>query len=197
MNQSPRFEKQLEFILTADRLKEIVRRNYLADGSRRETVAEHSWHLALMVLVFSEYSNEPLDVSRTVMMVLLHDLIEIEAGDTFAYDAAGYEDKSEREQKAAQHLFGLLPEDQAEEFRKIWDEFEAAQTPEAKFSNALDRLLPLLQNHSSGGSSWLGNQITRDQVMNRNLPVQQGSETLFELAKCLIEDSISKGYLKP
>lgn len=192
-----RLEKQIDFLITIDRLKEVVRRNYLMDASRRENTAEHSWHLAMMAILLAEHANPPLDASKAVKMTLIHDIIEIDAGDTFAYDAEGYADKAEREQVAARRLFGLLPEDQAGELLDLWEEFENNHTPEAHFANALDRLLPLLQNRQGGGPSWKEYNIRSDQVLERNTPVRLGSETLYQLAMDLIEDSLEQGLLLP
>ena len=141
----PRLEKQIEFLITIDQLKQVVRRNYLADASRPENTAEHSWHLGVMAMILAEHANQPIDTTRAIKMVLIHDIIEIEAGDTFAYDAEGYKDKAEREQKAAKNLFGLLPEDQSDEMNQLWEEFEMGTTPEAKFANALDRIIEIIQ----------------------------------------------------
>jgi len=194
---NPRLQKQIEFLVTIDRLKQVVRRNYLADASRPENTAEHSWHLGLMAMVLAEHASQPIDTARAVQMVLVHDIIEIEAGDTFAYDVEANKDKAEREQKAAGNLFGLLPEDQAGEMIRLWEEFETNQTPEARFANALDRLLPLLQNYYGGGPSWKENQIRSDQVLQRNQPVREGSETLYQMAVEIIQDALERGLLMP
>ncbi len=192
-----RLEKQIEFLLTIDRLKQIVRRNYLVDASRFENTAEHSWHLGVMAMILAEHANQPIDTAKVVKMVLIHDIIEVEAGDTFAYDEKGYQDKAEREQKAARNLFGLLPEDQAGEMIRLWEEFEDSDTPEAQFANALDRLLPLLQNVHSGGLSWKEHNIHSDQVLKRNLPVKEGSQTLHRLVTGIIQDALDRGLLLP
>lgn len=192
-----RLQKQIDFLVTIDQLKQVVRRNYLADASRPENTAEHSWHLGVMAMVLAEYANQPIDTARTVRMVLVHDIIEIEAGDTFAYDTEGYRDKAEREQKAARNLFGLLPDDQAGEMNALWEEFEAGETAEARFANALDRLLPLLQNYHSGGRSWKENHIRSDQVLQRNRPVREGSQTLYELAAEIIQEALQRKLLLP
>ena len=194
---NPRLKKQIEFLITIDQLKQVVRRNYLTDASRPENTAEHSWHLGLMAMILAEHANQPIDTTRAIKMVLIHDIIEIEAGDTFAYDAEGYKDKAEREQKAARNLFGLLPEDQSDEMNQLWEEFEMGTTPEAKFANALDRLLPLLQNYHSGGLPWKENNIRSDQVLKRNLAVKAGSETLYQLAAEIIQDALDSRLLLP
>ena len=192
-----RLQKQIDFLVTIDQLKQVVRRNYLADASRPENTAEHSWHLGVMAMVLAEYASQPIDTARTVRMVLVHDIIEIEAGDTFAYDTEGYRDKAEREQKAARNLFGLLPDDQAGEMNALWEEFEAGETAEARFANALDRLLPLLQNYHSGGRSWKENHIRSDQVLQRNRPVREGSQPLYELAAEIIQEALQRKLLLP
>ena len=142
MNET--LEKQLAFIMELDKIKNITRQTYISDGSRKENDAEHSWHLALMCFVLAEYSNEPIDVLKTMKMVLMHDVIEIDAGDTYAYDVEGNKTKRERELRAAERIYAILPDEQAKEYRALWDEFEAMETPEAKFANVLDKLQPLL-----------------------------------------------------
>ena len=149
-----RLKKQMEFIVEVDKVKKIIRQTYLADSSRKENDAEHSWHLALMAVLLQEYSNEEVDLARVIPMVLIHDLVEIDAGDTYAYDAAGSADKRERETKAADRIFALLPEDQGSWFRALWEEFEAYETAEAKFAHVLDNCQPLLLNDASDGLSW-------------------------------------------
>ena len=160
-----RLHQQLQFLLEVDRLKQVLRRNYLMDGTRRENTAEHSWHITLAVWILAEYSNVPVDLMHVVKMLLVHDIVEIDAGDTFAYDVAGHEDKDEREQRAADRLFGLLPADQRDEMRALWDEFEALQTPEARFARAVDMLMPMLHNLHSGGKGWRENGVTSDRVL--------------------------------
>ena len=191
-----RFMQQLNFLLEMDKLKSIVRQTYLADGSRKENDAEHSWHLAMMVFLLAEYSNEPIDVLKTMKMVMLHDVIEIDAGDTYAYDTAGNKTKRLREVAAAQRIFTLLPDDQAAEFRGLWDEFEAMETIEAKFANTLDKMQPLLLNHASGGKSWMEHGVNFSQVMERNARTSEGSEALWQYMKTLIEENICKGNIK-
>jgi putative hydrolases of HD superfamily len=175
-----RLEQQINFILEVDKLKGIVRQNYLTDGSRKEDDADHSWHLALMCALLSEYANEKIDVLKTMTMVLIHDIIEIDAGDTYAYDTQANESKSQRELAAADRIFLLLPQDQAEEMRKLWDEFEEGVTAEAKFAATLDRLQPFLLNAASGGKSWREHGVTFSQVMKRNEVTPYGSETLWQ-----------------
>ena len=192
-----RMARQITFILEIDRLKSILRRSYLADGTRRENSAEHSWHLAMMALVLAEHANTPVDPLRVVKMLLVHDIVEIDADDTYCYDEAGARDKTEREQRAANRLFGLLPADQEQELRALWDEFEGRQTEEAKFAAALDRLMPLLHNYHTQGRSWQENGIVRRQVLERNAHIADGSEDLWQFAQSFIEDAVAKGYLMP
>ena len=186
-----RLAQQIQFILEIDKLKSIYRRTYLINGERRENSAEHSWHLALLALVLAEHSNEPLDVARVVKMVLVHDIVEIDAGDTYIYDAQG--DKVEREQLAAQRIFGLLPADQADEFRTLWEEFESGSSPEARFASALDRFIPQLHNFHSGGRSWREHGITAERVLTRNAEISNGSVVLWEWTQLLIGSAVVKG----
>lgn len=188
-------EKQLSFIMELDKIKKITRQTYLSDGSRKENDAEHSWHLAVMCFVLSEYSNEPIDVLKTMKMVLMHDVIEIDAGDTYAYDAEGNKTKRERELKAAERIYALLPENQAKEYRRLWDEFEAMETAEAKFANVLDKLQPLLLNDAANGVSWEEHGVKVSQVLKRNARVHEGSEKIWEYARALIQKNVDEGHL--
>lgn len=189
------FEKQIAFIMELDKIKKIGRQTYLSDASRKENDAEHSWHLALMAFVLADYANEKIDVLKTMKMVLLHDVIEIDAGDTYAYDTEGNKTKRERELKAADRIFGLLPETQAAEYRGLWDEFEEMETAEAKFANMLDKVQPLLLNDASGGKSWEEHGVKKSQVMARNARVHEGSEEIWAYAKALIERNVEAGKL--
>ena len=189
------FEKQIAFIMELDKIKNIMRQTYLADAGRRENDAEHSWHLALMAFVLADYANEKIDVLKTMKMVLLHDVVEIDAGDTYAYDTDGNRTKRERELKAADRIFGLLPEAQEKEYRGLWDEFEAMETAEAKFANMLDKVQPLLLNDASGGRSWEEHGVKKSQVMARNARTHEGSEEVWEYAKRLIERNAQNGKL--
>lgn len=189
------FEKQISFIMELDKIKKITRQTYLSDGSRKENDAEHSWHLALMTFVLAEYANEPIDVLRTMKMVLLHDVIEIDAGDTYAYDTEGNKTKRERELKAADRIFGLLPKEQGEEFRSLWDEFEEMETPEAKFANMLDKVQPLLLNDAAGGKSWQEHGVKQSQVLERNKRTGEGSDAIWAYAKTLIGKNVKEGHL--
>jgi putative hydrolases of HD superfamily len=190
-----RLRQQLIFILEADRLKHVQRRSYLADGSRVENSAEHSWHLALMALVLAEHANEAVDVYRVMQMVVVHDLVEIDAGDTYLYDDDGQIGKAERESLAASRLFGLLPEDQATELLALWQEFEARETADARFANALDRLMPLLHNYYSGGLAWKEHAIRGDQVRQRLAVMGDGSAGLWDYAQVIIEAAVAEGLL--
>jgi putative hydrolase of HD superfamily len=191
-----RLQKQLDFILELDRLKYITRQSYVADGSRHENDSEHSWHLALMAMLLSEYANEPVDVLHVVKMVLIHDAVEIDAGDTYAYDDAGNATKRQREEAAADRIFNILPTDQAAEMRDIWEEFEANETPEARFANALDRVQPIMLNDTTGGRAWREHEVAAQQVINRNRNTHLGSEELWAYAKGLVEKNRKLGNLK-
>jgi putative hydrolase of HD superfamily len=191
----PRLQQQLEFIVEIDRLKTIVRQTLLIDRSRKENDAEHSWHLAMLALVLGEYAPPQTDLLRVVKMLLVHDLVEIDAGDTFLYDEAGNASKAEREQKAAERIFHLLPADQASELKDLWQEFEARQTPSALFASALDRLQPLLHNYYTQGGTWQSHNIHRDQVLARKQLIAAGSPVLWDLAQTLIDESVRLGYL--
>ncbi len=190
-----RLEQQMNFIMEVDKLKSIVRQNYLADGSRKEDDADHSWHLALMCILLCEHSNQKIDVLRTVLMVLIHDIVEIDAGDTYAYDPAANETKRERELIAADRIFNLLPGDQAKELRALWDEFEEEATPEAKFANTLDKLQPFLLNAGSGGKSWKEHQVTLAQLLKRNETTPDGSKALWEYQYEMIKEQERIGNL--
>ncbi len=192
-----RFTQQIEFLLELDKLKNIYRQTLVLHEDRAENDAEHSFHLAIMACILAEHANTPVDVLHTMKMVLVHDVVEIDAGDTYCYDAKGNEDKAEREQKAADRLFALLPEEQEQEFRGLWEEFEAKETPESKFANALDRIQPMLLNFKKGGISWMKHGITEEQVTNRNIPtVSAGSDTIGEFAEEIIRAAKEAGYLK-
>lgn len=193
-----RLADQLRFLMEADRLKTVIRGNRIADGSRRENTAEHSWHLAMFAMVLSEHAVEPVDLWRVVQMLLLHDLVEIEAGDTPLYDVGGSVGQAEREQAAADILFGLLPKEQGAAFRAMWDEFEAAVTPDARFAKACDRLQPILLNHVVGGGTW-GDYEDFDEGKERALTsrIALGSPTLWAAAETVFADAVANGWLKP
>lgn len=190
-----RVEKQMEFIVEMDKTKQIVRQTYLADASRKENDAEHAWHLAMMAYLLREHANAEIDVAKTMMMVLIHDLVEIDAGDTYAYDEKGNADKREREVRAADRIFPILPSDQAEEMRALWEEFEADETPEAKFAHTLDRIQPILLNDASGGKSWREHGVTLDKVLKRNEYTKDGSEVLWDYAKQCIDKNVELGNI--
>jgi putative hydrolase of HD superfamily len=186
----------MKFILEVDKLKSIVRQNYLADGSRREGDADHSWHMALMCVLLKEYAKEEIDVMKTVTMLLIHDIVEIDAGDTYAYDLKANVSKNERELAAADRIFKLLPEDQAGELRSLWDEFEEGSTPEARFAATLDRLQPFLLNAASEGKSWREHGVSFSQVMKRNEVTPLGSESLWEYQYQQMKQQVEKGNLR-
>lgn len=191
-----RLKKQIEFILEVDKIKNIFRMTKIHDGSRRENDAEHSWHLTLMAFLLSEYSKaDNIDVLKVMKMCIVHDIVEIDAGDTFCYDTAASMDKLEREQKAADRIFALLPEDQGMELRELWEEFDAMETPEAKYAAALDRLQPVLLNYLNNGGTWQEHNITKKQVIQRNGRIEEGAPELWEFASDLIDEAVSKGLL--
>lgn len=198
MPEPDRLERQLAFIRELDKLKAVERRTILLDRSRRENSAEHSWHIAMMALLLSEHSDaERLDALRVLAMLLVHDVVEIDAGDTFCYDEAGMADKTVREGAAAERLFGLLPADQAAWFRALWEEFEAGETTEARFANALDRLQPMLHNYYTDGQSWNEYGVTHAMVIERNAPIASGSQALWDRIRAMVDDALSRGILKP
>ncbi|MDE7298325.1 MAG: HD domain-containing protein [Lachnospiraceae bacterium] len=186
----------MEFLLEMDKSKSVWRQTWLANAERKENDAEHSWHLAVMCLLLGEYANDSIDLLKTVAMVLFHDVIEIEAGDTYAYDEAGHGTKDARERAAAEHLYGILPEDQGEKLKALWEEFEAGETAEAKFARTLDRVQPLMLNDASGGRSWEEHGIAAEQVYRRNELTHTGSEQLWEYARTLIEKNVENGKLR-
>lgn len=191
-----RLARQMAFLVEADKVKNIVRMNRTMHSERRENDAEHMWHLSLMALTLSEYAAEPVDVLHVLKMLLIHDLVEIDAGDTFAYDTAGMETKMQREILAAERIFGLLPEDIGQEFRGLWDEFESQETPEAKFAAALDRIGGLMPNYHNKGGAWREMQITVDRIKTRNRHIGAGSPALWEYAEALIDDAEQQGWIE-
>lgn len=190
-----RLARQLDFIVQVDALKQITRQTLLIDDRRPENDAEHSWHLALMALLLQEYAEGDVDVGRVMAMHVIHDLVEIHAGDTFAYDEAGHRDKEEREQAAAERLFGLLPEDQCAAVRALWDEFEERRTPEARYAAALDRLQPLLLNYHTEGAAWQRHGVRHAQVVERNQHIEEGAPALWDYARRLIDAARDEGKL--
>lgn len=195
MTPSERLQKQVAFITEIDKLKKIQRRTILLDRSRRENDAEHSWHLAMMVMVLAEHAEEPVDPLKVMKMVLVHDIVEIDAGDTYAYDHAGHSDKAQREQAAADRIFSILPFDQTIEMRELWDEFEAGETAEARFANAVDRMQPLLHNCLTEGETWKEHAVTRDQVVARCSPMANGSQRLWDYMLAEIDRCVKEGHL--
>ena len=191
-----RITQQIRFITEADKLKEILRQSLCSQSRRRENDAEHSWHLCLLAITLAEHGNTPnIDILRVLKMVIIHDLVEIEAGDTYAYDTALQAGQHDREAIAADHIFGLLPADQAPQFRALWDEFEARQTPESKFAAALDRFQPMLQNCLTQGAAWKSHGVTADRVIARNQHIAEGSTTLWAYATRMLDEAIAAGHL--
>lgn len=191
-----RIDKQFDFFREIDKEKFIKRQTYLTDGVRKENDAEHAWHMAIMAILLSEYSNEKIDVLKTVTMLLIHDLVEIDAGDTYAYDEEGKKTKRAREEAAADRIFGLLPEDQGKKLRELWEEFEAGQTAEAKFAHGMDHIQPLMLNAATDGKSWTEHGIRLSQVLRRNQNTAKGSEALWEYAyQKFISPNVEKGRL--
>ncbi|NMB07052.1 MAG: HD domain-containing protein [Tissierellia bacterium] len=192
---SERLLKDIEFIVELDKMKSILRQTTLIDKSRRENDAEHSWHISVMAMVLSEYANERVDLFKVIKMLLVHDLVEIYAGDTFCYDKKGNSDKKERELKAADKIFGMLSEDKAIEMRELWDEFEEMKTKEALFAASMDRLQPIFSNYFSGGGTWTKFGITKAEVHKRVAPLEKSSTELWEFTLKLIDDAVDRGYI--
>ena len=196
MEDRERFSKQMEFIVEIDKLKHIERQSALCDGTRQENDTEHSWHIALMALLLSEYANSiDIDLLKVIKMLLIHDLVEIYAGDTYAYDLVGNTHKENREREAAKRIFGILPDDQNEEMLSLWEEFESTSTPEARLASALDKLQPLILGYNNKGWSWKKHGVASSQVIESKKDIAKGSEDLWEYAKSLIQKSIDAGFL--
>ena len=195
MNQE-RFEKQREFILEIDKEKEIYRQTHLTNHGRREGDAEHAWHMAIMAYLLREYSNTEVDIAHVMMMCLIHDIVEIDAGDTYAYDEEGLKTQREREEKAADRIFALLPADQRDELRALFEEFEAYETPEAKYAHAMDNLQPLLLNASNEGDDWKTHGVSFNSVWGRQQKTARGSEALAAFSRAVMEDFADRGILK-
>ncbi|EGR2692119.1 HD domain-containing protein [Vibrio parahaemolyticus] len=192
-----RLEKQLALLIELDKLKSVLRRTRVKSAEGRlENSGEHSWHVVLMAVLMEEHANAPVDIYRVMKMLLIHDVVEIDAGDTFVYDTAATKDQAEKEIKAAERLFGMLPTDQGQELLALWQEFEAAQSDDAKYAKALDRLIPMLLNYHNNGQSWKENSVTREQALTINKRIEFGSVTLWDKAKELIEEATEKGWLK-
>lgn len=192
-----RLERQLAFVLELDRLKHVLRRSWLLDGSRLENAAEHSWHVALMALVLAEHAREPLDPAHLAKMLLVHDVIEIDAGDTYIYDRdpAAHAGKDEREARAARRLFGLLPDDQRRELHALWEEYEAQSSPEARFAKSVDRLMPFLHNVHTDGRSWREHGVSATDVAPAIAQIEPGSSALYALARDLLARAVDAGHL--
>lgn len=192
-----RFEKQLAFILEVDKEKNILRQTHLSGHGRQENDAEHAWHMAIMIYLLKEYANEEFDLAKTMMMALIHDIVEIDAGDTYAYDAKGLETQKLREERAAERrIFGLLPEDQKEELRALFEEFEAGETAEARFARTMDNFQPLLLNHSNDGGDWKAHGVSESQVLKRHARNRRGSELIGTYSEQLIRENVEKGRIK-
>ena len=191
-----RLEQQIQFIVEIDKVKNIFRQSYLTDGKRKENDAEHSWHIAIMAVILKEYADETVDLLKVITMVLLHDLVEIDAGDTYAYDSEGASTKREREVMAADRIFGILPDDQKTYFRSLWDEFEEYKTEDAKYAHLLDNLQPILQNDASGGKSWAEHGVKKSQIYKRNEKVKDISENVWDLVQTIIEKNVKIGKIE-
>ena len=191
-----RLKKQLEFILEIDKEKNIFRQTHLSGHGRNENDAEHAWHMAIMAYLLREYANEEVDIARVMLMCLIHDIVEIDAGDTYAYDAEGLATQKEREDAAKDRIYSLLPDDQKQELIALFDEFEACETPESKYAHAMDNLQPLLLNDSNGGGDWREHGVTAQEVYGRQGKTRMGSETLFGVTDAIIQKNIREGSLK-
>lgn len=193
--ENKRLQKQLSFILELDKEKNILRQTHLSNHGGREDDAEHAWHMAVMAYLLQEYSNEPVDIAHVMIMCLLHDVVEIDAGDTYAYDDQGKKTQHEREEKAAERIYGILPEDQKIQLRALFEEFEENKTPEAKFAHAMDNLQPLLLNDSNGGGDWKEHRVSYNTVMQRQGKTKEGSTALFEVIKEKMDKHADAGNL--
>lgn len=191
-----RLKKQMAFALELDKEKNIFRQTHLSDHGRRENDAEHAWHMAVMAYLLKEYANEDIDIGRVMIMCLLHDVVEIDAGDTYAYDDEGKKTQAQREAAAAKRIFGLLPEDQMTEFKGIFDEFEAWKTPEAKFAHAMDNVQPLLLNNANDGGDWVEHRADATHIYNRQSKTRLGSKKLYEMTDEILQEHIKKGHIK-
>lgn len=193
---SERLDKQMAFILEADKEKNILRQTHLSEHGRRENDAEHAWHMAMMAYLLKEYSNEEVDITRVMIMCLIHDIVEIDAGDTYCYDEEAKKSQKEREDAAKERIFSLLPLDQKNEMISIFDEFEANETPEAHFAHAMDNFQPLLLNNSNDGNDWTSHGVSAEKVYGRQKSTRLGSEVLYEQTDKIIKEQIDKGHLK-
>lgn len=191
-----RLKRQLNFALEIDKEKNILRQTHLSGHGRRENDAEHAWHMAVMAYLLREYANEEIDITRVMLMCLIHDIVEIEAGDTYAYDEEEKKTQKLREDAAKEKLYSMLPEDQKREFVALFDEFEECRTPEARFARAMDNLQPLILNNSNGGADWREHQVTAKQVYGRQSKTKEGSQRLYEITDQIIRDHIDKGNIR-
>lgn len=191
-----RLKKQLDFLLEIDKEKEIYRQTHILGGSRRENDAEHAWHMAIMAYLLKEYANEPVDIAKVMLMCLIHDIVEIDAGDTYAYDEEALKTQKAREDAAKERIFSILPDEQKEEFMALFDEFEEFATPESKFAHAMDNLQPLMLNNSNDGGDWRRHEVCAEQVYGRQNKTRLGSEKLYEITKQIIEENIEKENIK-
>ena len=191
-----RIKKQLAFSLEIDKVKNILRQTHLSGHGRRENDAEHSWHMAVMAYLLREHANEQVDIGRVMLMCLIHDIVEIDAGDTYAYDSDSQKSQKEREDRAKERIFSLLPEDQKAEFVSLFDEFEANETPEAKFAHSMDNLQPLILNDSNGGADWREHGVSAEQVYRRHSKTRPGSEKLYEISDGILQANIEKENIK-
>lgn len=191
-----RLQQQIQFLVEIDRLKQIFRQSSLMDGSRLENDAEHSWHFAMLALILAEHTKESIDINRVLRMALIHDIVEIDAGDSFVYDDAAMATKTMRELAAAERIFNLLPDDQAREIRALWDEFEEQETSEARFAGAIDRLCGLLSNYQSGGGGWKRHNVSASRIRSRNSHIAEGAPALWDLAQEFITDAVKQGWIE-
>jgi putative hydrolase of HD superfamily len=191
-----RMKQQIEFLMEIDKVKNIFRQTYLADGNRKENDAEHSWHLAVAAFLLKEYAAEDVDLLKVILMVLIHDLVEIDAGDTYAYDAEGAQTKREREVAAADRIFGILPEDQGGYFRELWEEFEEYESSDAKYAHLLDNFQPLLLNHESNGISWVEHGVKKSQIYKRNEKIEETSPEVWKWMQAVVDEHIRLGHVK-
>ncbi|WP_270467267.1 HD domain-containing protein [Butyribacter intestini] len=192
-----RLKKQLDFALEIDKEKNIFRQTHLSGHGRNENDAEHAWHMAIMAYLLKEYSNEPVDIGKVMLMCLIHDIVEIDAGDTYAYDAENLKTQKAREDAAKERIFSILPEEQKDELIKLFDEFDEFKTAESKFAHAMDNLQPLILNNSNGGGDWREHGVTAEQVYGRQSKTKLGSERLYEVIDRIIKENIVKGNIKP
>ncbi|MCR4742478.1 MAG: HD domain-containing protein [Treponema sp.] len=195
MKVDERLQKQIDFILEIDKEKNIFRQTHLTNHGRNENDSEHAWHMAVMAYLLKEYSNEEIDIGKVMIMCLLHDIVEIDAGDTYAYDEENKKSQKAREETAKNRIYSILPQDQCQELKALFEEFEACQSPEAKFARAMDNFQPLLLNNSNGGSDWTEHKVSFEKVMGRQSGTKKGSQKLFELTNQILNDNLEKGSL--